>query len=243
MTIILTFLVPRPFPFWPRFAWPLLGVFGVIAIVYSSLNDADTNARVLLNLFQEQFDPKKIRDKELRGDVEMALEYQRRIETQIRQQDEGVMQDRLEDTANQIADWLSNVYDLALRVDSYRSDDLLARERAQLPKELQQLNAQLKLESNETVRHQLGDVIEGKRRHWQALQALDDRMTQATLQMDQSLTALATIYSQIQLIDAQAVASGRAERLQEDIREQVAQLNDLVVSINEVYNYDTMGLG
>jgi uncharacterized protein YoxC len=62
-------------------------------------------------------------------------------------------------------------------------------------------------------------------------------MTQASLQLEQSLTALATVYSQIQLIDAQSVESGRAERLQEDIQEQVAQLGDLVNSINAVYQY------
>jgi hypothetical protein len=73
------------------------------------------------------------------------------------------------------------------------------------------------------------------------MQALDARMRQAELQMEQSLTALATIYSQIQLVDAQAVASGRAERIQADIQEQVARLNDLVASINEVYDYQDSG--
>ncbi len=68
-------------------------------------------------------------------------------------------------------------------------------------------------------------------------------MQQAALQMDQSLTALATIYSQVQLVDAQGVESGRAERLQADIREQVDRLNDLVSSINEVYDYNTKGIG
>jgi uncharacterized protein YoxC len=60
--------------------------------------------------------------------------------------------------------------------------------------------------------------------------------------MEQSLTALATIYSQVQLIDAQGVDSGRAERLQADIREQVDRLNDLVSSINEVYDYHRKGI-
>jgi uncharacterized protein YoxC len=68
-------------------------------------------------------------------------------------------------------------------------------------------------------------------------------MKEAVLQFDQSLTALATIYSQVQLIDAQSIGSGRAERLQADIQEQVARLNDLVSSINDVYNYNTKGLG
>ena len=105
-----------------------------------------------------------------------------------------------------------------------------------MPREIEQLTAQRKIESNPTTQAQLDQVLASKRKQWRSLTDLDARMTQATLQLEQSLTALATIYSQIQLIDAQDVSSGRAERLQADISEQVAQLNDLVSSINEVYD-------
>jgi hypothetical protein len=243
LTLVLTFLLRRPFWWWPPFGWPLLGLIGLALIVYSSLTDAETNARVLVDLFQEQFDSSRIKDKALRQQVESGLEYQRRIEMQIRRQRPGLIRDRLETTANQITDWLSNIYQLALRLDAYRNDDLLDRERAALPKEIERLNAQRKAERNPAVQRQIDGVIESKGKHWQTLRQLDARMTQAALQLEQSLTALATMYSQVQLIDAQSVDSGRAERLQADIREQVARLNDLVTSINEVYDYQTKGIG
>ncbi|MEZ4732631.1 MAG: hypothetical protein R3E79_36475 [Caldilineaceae bacterium] len=237
LTLVLFFLLRRPFPWWPPFGWPLLGLVGLLLLVYSSLNDAETNARVLLHLFQEQFDPRQLRNKELRNDVEQALEYQRRIETEVQKQRSGLIRDRLEETANQITVWLSNIYQLALRIDTYRADDLLAREKDELPKELERLTAQRRFETNATVQQQLDEVIAGKGKHWQTLRELDARMKQAALQLEQSLTALATVYSQVQLIDAQSVGSGQAERLQADIREQVERLNDLVASINEVYDY------
>ena len=243
VTIILTFLLRKPFPWWPIFGWPLLGLLGLVAIVYSSLIDAETNARVLLNQFQEQFSPGALQDKNLRQQVQNGLEYQRRIEMQVRKQRPGLIRDKLEQTANQLTDWLSNVYQLAVRLDAYRADDLLARERTAVPKEIEQLNAQLRLEGNPAVKQQLQETIASKGKHWQALRELDARMQQAALQMDQSLTALATIYSQVQLVDAQGIESGRAERLQSDIREQVDRLNDLVSSINEVYDYNTKGIG
>lgn len=242
VTIILTFLLPRPFSWWPRFGWPALGLFGLAIIVYSSLTDAKANADILLTLFQEQFNPRNIADKDLRAKVESALEYQRRIEIQVRRQSTGVIRDRLEDTAGQITDWLSNIYQLALRLDAYRRDDLLTRERDALPRELERVTQQRQQERNPAVQQQLDAVIAGKRDHWQALRDLDARMKQASLQLDQSLTALATVYSQIQLIDAQSIGSGRAERLRADIQEQVARLNDLVSSINDVYNYNSKGL-
>lgn len=242
VTLVLTFLFRRPFWWWPPFGWPLLGLIGLALIVYSSLTDAETNARVLVELFQEQFDVTRIKDKALRQQVENGLEYQRRIEMQIRRQRPGLIRDRLEATANQITDWLSNLYQLALRLDAYRNDDLLDRERSALPKEIERLNAQRKAERNPAVQTQIDQVIESKGKHWQTLRQLDARMTQAVLQLEQSLTALATMYSQVQLIDAQSVDSGRTERLQADIREQVARLNDLVTSINEVYDYQTKGI-
>jgi hypothetical protein len=243
ITIILTFLLPRPFFWWPRFGWPLIGLAGLVVLIYSSLTDVEANDQMLLQLFQEQFDARRIQDAELRGKVQAALEYQRRIETLIRQQQEGLIRDRLEDTASQFTDWISNIYQLALRLDAYRHDDLLAREREVLPREIARLSEQRKVERNPDVQAQLDEALAGKRKHREALADLDARMTQANLQLDQSLTALGTVYSQVQLIGAQSMGSGRAERLLTDIKEQVAQLNDLVSSINDVYNYNTRGLG
>ena len=242
-TILLTVLLPRPFGWWPIWGWPILGVLALAGLVYSSITDADANAQVILNLFQEQFNPREIKDRDLRQEVETGLEYQRRIEAQIRKQRPGVMRDRLEDTAGQISEWVATIFRLAQRLDAFRGDKLLDRERQAVPKEVESLTARRKLEGNPAVQQQLDDVLDAKRKQWVALRALDARMKQAQLQLDQSLTALATIYSQVQLVDAEDVNSGRAERLRTDIKEQVDRLNDLVSSINEVYNYQTEGLG
>jgi hypothetical protein len=200
-----------------------------------SLTDAETNARVLLDLYQERFDVRKLQNRDLRKEVEEGLEYQRRIEMQIRRQRPGLIRDRLENTANQLTDWVGNIYQLALRLDAYLADDLLRRERAELPTDLQDLRTQRQRAANPDVQRQLDQVIAAKTQQWQTLSQLDDRMQQADLQMKQSLTALATVYSQVQLIDAESIRSGRAERLQADIQEQVVRMNELVESINEVY--------
>ena len=242
VTLVLLFLLPRPFFWWPRFGWLWVGLLGLIVIVYSSLTDVDANARVLLQLFQEQFDSRKIKDKDLRDKVVSALEYQRRIETQVRDHPSGVLRDKLEDVAGQMTDWLSNIYQLAVRLDAFRSDDLLARERAYIPKEIEQLTAQRKLERNPGVQSELDEALVSKGKQWQTLRDLDARMKEAALRLDQSLTALATVYSQIHLIDAQSIRSGGAERLQADMQEQVARLNDLISSISNVYDYHTKGL-
>ena len=117
-----------------------LGLLGLIAIFYSSLNDPEANARVVLQLLQQQFDPRQIGGEALRQEVETALAYQQRIETQIRRQRAGVLRGRLEDTANQIGDWIANIYRLAVTLDAYRRDDLLAQERETVPEEIENLS-------------------------------------------------------------------------------------------------------
>jgi len=233
-TILLTALWPRPFPGCPVWGWPLLGLLGLAALVYSSLTDAETNARLLLELFQQQFDVRKIQDQALRQEVETALEYQRRIEAQARSQRPGALRDRLENTANQLIDWISNIYKLALRLDAYRRDELLAGERETVPQEIEELAVRRRLERDPNVQRELQELLESKGQQWQTLRTLDARMKQAELQLEQSMTALATVHSQVQLIDARDVDSDRSDRLGVDIREQIDRLNDLISSINEI---------
>ncbi len=233
-TILLTLFFPRPFPWWPVWGWPVLGFLGVVGIFASSLTDAEANAEVLLRLFQEQFDPGEIRDPDLRREVEGALAYQRRIETLVREQRPGVLRDRLEDTASQLSDWIANIHELALKLDGYRHDELLAEERETVPQEIEGLAARRDRERDSKLREDLEKVLESKGKQWETLRKLDKRMRQAELRLEQSTTALSTVYGQIQLVSARDVSSGRSERLEADIREEISQLNDLIKSINEV---------
>ena len=63
-------------------------------------------------------------------------------------------------------------------------------------------------------------------------------MARARLQMDNALTALGTVYSQMLLIGVKDIDSGRAQRLREDIAEEVKSLHDVVEAMDEVYRYE-----
>ncbi len=236
-TILLSFFLPNPLPGWPVWGWPALGGFALVVIIVSSMTDTQTNTKVQLALFQEQFDLRKLVDSALQSEVMQALAYYSRIKEHASQQRSGLIKEHLLDTMRQLEDWVSNIYKLALQLDRYRHDPLLAQERESVPKELETLASRRHQEGNVEVGARLDEVIEGKRKQWDSLKALDERMQQAELQLEQSNTALATVYSQLQLIGAQDIQSGRSERLQQDIRDQIGRLNDLVSSINEVYDY------
>lgn len=235
--ILLAWLFPTPFPWWPGWAWFLLGLVGVSVIFFSSLTNVRANMQLLLNEFQGQFDLEQIKIEELRRSVDTALEYQRRIEASVRNQERGLLWDRPESTANQLSGWIENIYQLALRVDSYRRDTLLKQEQVAVPRDIEALKIRRKHETSAVFQKELDRAIETKQNQLDAMLALDDRMKQAELQLTQSLAALATIDSQVQLIEVQDMDSGKSERIQADIREQVNRLNDLMLSINEVYDY------
>lgn len=241
-TIVLTGLKLKPFPWWPFWGWPLLGLLGIGAIFYSSLTSEKKNAELILKSFQETFDLKAIQQSELREDVELALEYQRSIEGQVRHKGHGILWDRPGDTANQLNDWIANIYRLAKRLDVYRRDGLLDSQRETVPDEIRSLKARIEEEDNQAFKDQLNELLESKNQQWETLQALDARMKQAEIQLSQTLAAMATVDNQVKLIDAQDVESGRSERLRSNIQEQVNRLNDLIGSINEVYDYHKPGM-
>lgn len=235
MTIVLTFLYPTPFPWWPWWGWIALGVVAEVLILVTSVTDVRTGEQVVTDMFREEYNPSALRTPKYRQEVERALEYRRRIESQIVQARPGVLRDHLADTARQIGDWIGNIYRLAQRLEAYETDDLLRNDMQTVPAAIRSLSVRLEREHDETVRAHVMEALAAKRAQAQNLQELQTVMEKAELQMDNTLSALGTVYSQIQLIGAKDVGSGRAQRLREDIAEQVKQLQDIVDRMDEVY--------
>jgi hypothetical protein len=235
LTIILVFLFPQPFPWWQWWYWLILGGVGELLVLYTSINDEMTGRRVVSDMLRQEFNPAEIRAPEYRQRVEKALEYRQRIEEHVRGLGAGLMRDHLLDTTGVISDWVASVFGLAKRVDHYNSDQMVLRDRRDLPREIVELRSRLQREDNEAVRQELQQVITGKEGQLVNLQKLQNMMEKAGVQLETTLTALGTVYSQILLISAKDIDSGRAQRLREDISDQVAALQGLQTTLDEVY--------
>ena len=235
LTIILVFLFPQPFPWWQWWYWLILGGAGELLVLYTSINDERTGRRVVSDMLRQEFNPAEIRAPEYRQRVEKALEYRQRIEEHIRSLDAGLLRDHLLDTTGGVADWVASVFGLAKRVDRYNGDQVLLRDRRDLPREIVELRARLQREDNEGVRQELQQAIAGKEGQLVNLQKLQNMMEKAEYQLETTLTALGTVYSQILLVSAKDIDSGRAQRLREDISDQVAALQSLQTTLDEVY--------
>ena len=237
--MLLSYFVPYlPVPTWQPWYWVVGAVLAEIGISIATLRNPEINARVVAGLLRQDFNPKQLHNPQNQGRVEQALEYRKRIEAAIASHHgEGVLRDHLREMAGDIDGWIANIYSLALRLDTYQADDVVKQDRRTAPQALRDLEARLRQEDNPGVRAQIEETIRGKQAQVESLDALENSMERANYQLEQTLTALGTVYSQLLLLGVKDLDSGRAQRLRQDIAEQVASLQDLSTSLDEVYHY------
>jgi len=235
MTLVLTFLFPRPFSFWQPWYWVILGAVAEGLIFVSTLTDQEEGRKVVAAMLQEQFNPGSLKNRALRDRIARGLEYREGIERVIRQARGSVLRSHLEDDARQVDRWLDHIYRLAQRLDNYYQDQVIKQDMHSVPATIKNFRARLALEDNPAVREEMEKTIAQKAAQWEALQRLEDTMQKAEFQLEATLTSLGTVYSQMRNIEARDVDSGRAARLSQDIADQVAELEDIELAMDEVY--------
>ena len=247
LAILLAFFLPNPLPallpWWGAWTWLLLGLAGVALVSFSALKDPQEREKAVERLFREKYNVNGLRDRPLRDKLKKAEDYHIQIKATIKTQKDGILKERMQRTTSDIYDWIGNMVRLARRLDSYRIDPIIKGDREELLKSIPSLEARLRQESDPRVRQQIETTLADQRRLQENIAELDNRMQRADLQLDSSLAALGTVYSQLLLVGSKEVDSDRAERLSADISNEVASLQDVVDSINEVYDYRTLGPG
>ena len=220
----------------PWLAWLGGGIVAEAAIVYSSLTDPEAHRRVVAAMLRQEFQPERLRHSWLQQQVEEAFKYRERITAAIRERRDSVLKDHLADTAGQLDEWLEEVYGLAQRLDRYQAErELHARNRERAEERLQELKAQLQREKNPAVKADIQHNIDSLERQLKTIRQLENAMERARLRLENTLTAMGTIYTQTMLVGAKDIDSGRARRLRQEISEEVSELGDVLSAMDEVY--------
>lgn len=235
LTILLAFFVPRPFDWWRWWYWVILGIAAEALIVYTSITDPRTGQKVVAAMLRERYDPGAIKTRAYRDKVRQALTYRDQIEGIVTQMPGGVLRDHLLDSTAGIADWIGGIFAIAQRLDAYERDALIHDDMARVPGDVAQLESARDRETDPQVRRQIEATLKAKRAQLDNLRALENRMEQAGFRLEETLTSLGTVYSQFQLVRAQRMDSAGARHLSEDIHDQVQRLQDLLTSMDEVY--------
>jgi hypothetical protein len=250
LTLSLAFLtlagvIPALFGILQWWFWLVLGALGEVGLVWSSVRDPEFRARAVAEMFREKFNSRQIKNTALRQRVEKALEYRDRIDEVIAKSQAGVMRDHMADVSQGITDWMQNVFRLARRLDAYMADDTLRHDLQSVVPSIESLKKRLALEDDNTVKRQISQTIAQKQIQRDNLNKLQNVMERAQFQLESTITAMGTVYSQMMILGSRDVASGRAQRLQQDIDDQVQALQDVVHTMDEVYQAgtDPMGLG
>ncbi len=236
LAIVLFGLGYQPFEWWHAAYWLIFGALAEALFVGVSLTDPKAAQRAISDMLSEKFDPGDIQNPSARERLNRALEY-RRLILESAAKHSGAMRHNIESTASEITTWIEQIYTLARRMDTFEEDEIISRDRRLVPYDLDNLRRRLKAEDAPNVRAELEDAIQTKETQLANLRNLENSIKRADIQLDHTLSALGTVYAQVQLIDAKDVDSARAQRLQSDIRDEVMSLQDTISAIDEVQSY------
>ncbi len=215
--------------------WLLFGLVGEALILLTTLRDEGLYKQVMDEMFHQEFDFKKLRSSDLRQKLSKALEYRDLIVKEVEREEDSVLDDYLSDMAHGLEDWIAQVYRLAQGLDVYQHDPVIARDMETVPKELEKYEGLLTGEEQDSVREDLEKTVAIKRSQWDTLKNLRDTMAKAQLQLENTLSSMSTVYTQVVLLGAKDVNSSRAQRLQQDMTEQISALEDIGATMDEVY--------
>jgi hypothetical protein len=232
---LLTLASQGSFPAFWTFIALAVGLVTEAIILVSSITDEAEHARVVAALLRDQYQPKHLRSRKLRAQVNRALEYQGLIVGTVQHTQEGVLRDRLTRATEPVDDWIEAIYRLATRLDAYEQNSVIKRDLRSVPLAIEDFKQRLAQEDDPSVQATLRNTIADKERQWEHLSALQNTLERAEYQLESTMAALGTVYAQLQAIDLRGAEKGRAERLRQEIDEQVTQLEDLSQAMDEVY--------
>jgi hypothetical protein len=221
--------------------WLLFGLVGEALIILTTLRDDRVYKRIMDKTFRQEFDVHQLRSADLREKLSKALEYRDLIVKEIERTEQPVLDDHLVEMARGLDDWIAQVYRLSQGLDAYGHDAIIARDMQTVPRELAEFNTRLTREKGDAVRIELEKTIAIKQSQWDTLKNLRDTMTKAQLQLENTLSTMSTVYTQIVLLGAKDVNSGRAQRLQADMAEQIRALKDIGATMDEIYQMPSQG--
>ncbi|WP_162909175.1 hypothetical protein [Aggregatilinea lenta] len=240
LALVLFGLGYAPFEFWQNWFWLVFGAVAEAAYMIATVTDPNAAAKAVDHMLSDRFDPGDIRNLIARDRLKRALEY-RRLIGETAQQRGGVMRLGLQQTADEVTDWIEQIYLLARRMDAFEENAIINRDRRMAPQELANLRRRLNIEQDPGVKAELEEAIQTKEAQIANLRSLENSLKRADIQLDHTLSALGTVYAQVQLIDTKDIDSARAQRLQQEIKDEVLSLQDTISAIDEVQSYTAAG--
>lgn len=165
--------------------------------------------------------------------VDKARAYQAQIDGLIKASANASARTRLQDLAGQVQEWVEAIEDLARRIDSFQQNALIRQDFEAVPQAIADLEARLANETDPAIRSQLERTLINRKNQRDALTRLQNIIKQAELQIESTLSALGTIYSQL-LTGQSTDHVADYNRLSAEVDEEVQLLQDRLEALEEV---------
>jgi hypothetical protein len=218
---------------WQPWFWLVAGGIAELALLISRLRDPDAAAEAVAREFETRYDLTRIKSADARRRVESAIEYRQGMITLVGRH-QGAMKMQLQATADDINDWIGHMYDLALHIDSFESNDLVERDRRSVPQQIEKAKIRLERETDPQIRADLEGQISLLEKQLETLTATANSVKRAEIQLDNTLSSVATIYAQMSQLGTKEVDSSRAQRLRLEIQDEISGLQDTIHALDEV---------
>ncbi|GEM_PF-2136188 len=186
-----------------------------------------------LSLNKEPQEREGIVNKTLYAHVERALTYQAQIGEAVDSRPDGRKNDHLQAVTHQIKQWTTAIRELAQRIDQFQQDKLIHEDLTGVPQVIESLQARLDNEANPMTRIKLEQALVSRQEQLAFLTQLQETMEQAEIEIDRTLAALGTIYSQL-LIGQSANHAADYAKVASKVDEQVRQLREYLEVLQEV---------
>ncbi len=125
------------------------------------------------------------------------------------------------------------IEELVERIHNLRADDVIRQDMKFVPAAIADLEARIADEGDPATQKQLQRTLKNRQKQLQSLEALENTIKRAEIQIESSLSQLGTIYSQ--LLTGQSTSQvADYSRLAADVDEEVHLLNDQLEALREV---------
>ena len=169
-------------------------------------------------------------DERSRVYLEQAQDYQAKIEATLKS---GSGSSHAQQLTRHVDELLAAIQDLVERMSSLRQNEVIRRDFRKVPKAIEDLENRLTAESDEAIQMQLKRTLTNRRQQLESLEALQNTIKQAEIQLESTISQLGTIYSQ--LLTGQSTSQvADYSRLSEDVDEEVRLLEDQLQALREV---------
>jgi hypothetical protein len=205
-------------PLWVVGASVVVGALLLALLVIDSLSDPDVEQEASLAGLELD----RVIDKGLRSSVKKAMEYVCGAQQLVRRDREGLLTSA-GDELPQMEEATRSIFQMALRVQEYRSDALIQRDLAEL----------------RATAGRSRTVSDSRQEQLASLEKLDSLIRSAEQEIDAALAHLGQSYAEIKAIKVTPELQGQSIAALEGLNESARRLSDLAQGYDEVFGKRT----